>query len=235
MRRTTPGVFALAPSASVLPWPAEVIEEALSPLILPERLARFEAIARARLRSVVMVLESVIDPHNTAAVLRTSDAFGVGEIHLVDRGVRPLMAQRITKGCDRWLDLHVHRDSTACAMGLRARGYEVFVADVRATMTLDEVAARPNVAMVFGNEHEGASAEMRAASSGTFTIPMRGMVESLNVSVAAGIALHAVTRGRAGDLGESETRALKARFLIESVREHELVIERHLRERRSGA
>lgn len=235
MRRTTPGVFALAPSASVLPWPAEVIEEALSPLILPERLARFEAIARARLRSVVMVLESVIDPHNTAAVLRTSDAFGVGEIHLVDRGVRPLMAQRITKGCDRWLDLHVHRDSTACAKGLRARGYEVFVADVRATMTLDEVAARPNVAMVFGNEHEGASDEMRAASSGTFTIPMRGMVESLNVSVAAGIALHAVTRGRAGDLGESETRALKARFLIESVREHELVIERHLRERRSGA
>ena len=234
MRRTTPGVFAAEPSTSVLPWPVEVIEEALSPLILPERLARFEAIANARLRSVVLVLESVIDPHNTAAVLRTSDAFGVGEIHLVDRGVRPLMAQRITKGCDRWLDLHIHRDSSACARGLKDRGYEVYVADVRATRTLDEVAARPNVALIFGNEHQGASPEMRAEAHGMFTIPMRGMVESLNVSVAAGIALHAVTRGRPGDLGESETRALKARFLIESVREHALVIERHLSERRSA-
>lgn len=230
MRRTTPGVFALEPSASVLPWPVEDIEDALSPLILPERLARFDAIARARLRSVVVVLESVVDPHNTAAVLRTSDAFGVGEIHLVDRGVKPLMAQRITKGCDRWLDLHIHHDSTECARGLKNRGFEVYVADARATKTLDEVAARPNVAMVFGNEHEGASAEMRAEASGTFSIPMRGMVESLNVSVAAGIAIHAVTRGRAGDLGERETRALRARFLIESVREHEMVIERHLRE-----
>ncbi len=234
MRRTTPGVFAPDPSASVLPWPVEVIEAALSPLILPERLARFDAIARARLRSVALVLESVIDPHNTAAVMRTCDAFGVGAVHLVDRGVRPLLAQRITRGCDRWLDLYVHRDSAACAAGLRREGFEVYVADAHATTALDDIARRPSVALVFGNEHEGASAEMRAAADGAFAIPMRGMVESLNVSVAAAVALHAVTRGRPGDLGPAEARALKARFMIESVREHRLVIERYLREQRSG-
>ena len=72
----------------------------------------------------------------------------------------------------------------------------------------------------------GVSAEMRAACTGTFAVPMRGMVESLNVSVAAGIALHAVTKDRPGDLGEREVRALRARFLMESVRSPELVIER---------
>lgn len=232
MRRTTPGVFTPDPSSSVLPWPVQVIEAALEPLVLPERLARFDAVAKARLQSVVVVLEAVIDPHNTAAVLRTADAFGVGEVHFVDRGVRPLLAQRITRGTERWLDLHCHRDSARCAWGLRERGYEVYVADARATVTLDEVARRPRVAVVFGNEHEGASADMRGAATGSFAVPMRGMVESLNVSVAAGITLHAVTQYRAGDLGTIETRALRARFLIESVREHRLVIERFLHDQR---
>ena len=235
MRRTTPGVFAPTPSSSVLPWPVEVIEAALEPLVLPERLARFDAVSRSRLGSVVVVLESIIDPHNTAAVLRTADAFGVGEAHFIDRGTRPLLAQSVTRGAERWLDLHCHRDTTRCAEGLRARGYGVYVADALGTVTLDEIAARPRVALAFGNEHRGASAEMRAAATGVFVVPMRGMVESLNVSVAAGIALHAVTRGRGGDLGATEARALRARFLIESVREHRLVIERYLREGRREA
>lgn len=234
MRRSTPGVFEPTPSASALRWPVEVIENALSPLVQPERLARFEAVSRARLRSVVLVLEAVIDPHNTAAVLRSADAFGVGEVHLIDRGTRPLITQRITRGADRWLDLHVHRDSRVCATALRSRGYEVYVADVRATTTLDEIAARPDVALVFGNEHTGASPEMREGSSGSFAIPMRGMVESLNVSVAAAISLQAVTRGRAGDLDPHEARCLRARYLLESVRAHELVIERYLHDQRSG-
>lgn len=235
MRRTTPGVFAPNPSASVLRWPVEVIEAALEPLILPERLARFDAVARARITSVAVVLEAVIDPHNTAAVLRTADAFGLGEAHFIDRGVRPLLAQGITRGTERWLDLHCHRDPVACVAGLRARGFEVFVADARATTTLDAVAARPRVAVVLGNEHAGVSGELRAHVDGVFAIPMRGMVESLNVSVAAAVTLHAVTRGRAGDLPPSEVRALRARYLLESVREHELVIDRWMRDQKAGA
>lgn len=60
---------------------------------------------------------SLIDPHNTAAVLRTFDALGIGEVHLIEHGVRPLMAQSITKGCERWIDLYMHRDSARCAKG----------------------------------------------------------------------------------------------------------------------
>lgn len=235
MRRTTPGVFSLDPSSSVLPWPVDVIEGALEPLILPERLARFDAVARARLASVVVALEGIIDPHNTAAILRSADAFGVGELHFIDLGVRPLLAKRITRGTERWLDVHLHQDSTRCVEGLKARGFEVFVADARATVSLDDIAARPRVAVVFGNEHQGATAATRAAATGTFAIPMRGLVESLNVSVAAAITLQRVTGHRPGDLGPRETRALRARFLLESVREHALVIDRYLRDQRAGS
>jgi tRNA (guanosine-2'-O-)-methyltransferase len=228
-------VSVIEPSTSVLPWPVEVIEAALEPLILPERLARFDAVAHARLGSVVVVLEALIDPHNTAAVLRSSDAFGVGEVHFIDLGVEPLVAKRITRGTERWLDVHLHTDSARCAAGLTGRGFEVYVADAKATTTIDEIALRPRVALVFGNEHRGTSPGLRAAATGTFAIPMRGLVESLNVSVAAAITLQRVTQHRPGDLGPREARALRARVLIESVREHELVIERHLRDQRAGS
>ena len=188
-----------------------------------------------RSASVVVALEGIVDPHNTAAILRSADAFGVGELHFIDLGVRPLVAKRITRGTERWLDVHLHHDPAGCVAGLKARGFEVFVADARATVGLDDIAARPRVAVVFGNEHQGASAATRAAATGTFAIPMRGLVESLNVSVAAAITLQRVTRHRPGDLGAHEARALRARFLLESVREHALVIERYLRDQRAGS
>jgi tRNA (guanosine-2'-O-)-methyltransferase len=230
MRRTTPGLHAAEPSSSVLPWPVQVIEDALIPLVYPARLARFDAATRARLASVMMVLEGIIDPHNTAAVLRSCDAFGVGEVHLIDRGAQPLLTKRVTRGTERWLDLFVHDNTPTCAKGIAARGYEIWVADARATATLDEVACRPRVALLFGNEHLGASAEARAHANGTFAVPMRGLVESLNISVAAAITLFTVTRHRTGDLGESEQRALRARYLLESVEHPQLVIERFLRD-----
>jgi tRNA (guanosine-2'-O-)-methyltransferase len=101
---------------------------------------------------------------------------------------------------------------------------------MRATAVLDEIAAMPRVALAFGNEHQGISRELRAVADGAFAIPMRGMVESFNVSVAAAITLGAVTRNRGGDLGAEEALTLKARFLMESVREPELVIERYARD-----
>ena len=225
MRRTNPDLTPLT-STLALPYTAEEIESALSEVVLPERLARLTAVAAARVGSVSVVLESILDPHNTAAILRTSDAHGVGDVHLIESGTKPLLAKRVTRGCERWMDVVVHREPAPCVADLRARGFELWLADMDGTATLAEVARIPRVALVFGNEHLGASEAMRAACTGTFAVPMRGMVESLNVSVAAGITLHAVTKERAGDLGEREVRALRARFLMESVRSPELVIER---------
>ncbi|MEI8257313.1 MAG: RNA methyltransferase [Deltaproteobacteria bacterium] len=229
MKRTAEGVF--APKAvAPLPYPAEVVIAALEPVVLPKRAARIERVIAARITSVAVVLDSLNDPHNVAAIMRTCDGFGVQEIHAIERDVELLLTARVTTGCEKWMALHRHGTAESCAAHLRAHGYALYVADMRATRSLDEIAAMPRVAVAFGREHEGISPALRAQADGAFAIPMRGMVESFNVSVAAGITLASVTRDRRGDLGASDAQALKARFLMESVREPEMVIERFVRD-----
>ena len=94
-----------------------------------------------------------------------------------------------------------------CVRGLRARGFAVYAADMRATAELVSVAGLPRVALAFGNENRGVSRALRDECDGAFCVPMRGMVESYNVSVAAAMALYEVTRGRAGDLSVEERDA----------------------------
>jgi tRNA (guanosine-2'-O-)-methyltransferase len=229
MKRWADGVFAPAPPAP-LPYPPETIIAAIEPITFPERIARIERAVASRIGSVVVVVDSLSDPHNAAAILRTCDGFGVHEVHAIERDAHVMITTRVTKGCEKWMDLRRHGSAEECAAELKGRGYSLFVADMRATRVLDEIATMPKVALAFGNEHEGISPELRAVADGSFAIPMRGMVESFNVSVAAAITLGAVTRDRRGDLGANDALALKARFLMESVREPELVIERYARE-----
>jgi tRNA (guanosine-2'-O-)-methyltransferase len=229
MRRTAPDVFSLTGPAP-LPAPPEVIVRALEPVTLPERVARIEAVIAARVTSVVAVVESLVDPHNAAAIVRTCDGLGIGEVHVIERHAAVTLSTRVTRGCEKWMDLRRHETPEACAAALRARGFALYVADMRAPRSLDEVCALPRVALAFGNEHRGISDALRAVADGAFAVPMRGMVESFNVSVAAAIALYVATREREGGLGAAEALALKARFLMESVRESESIVERYLRD-----
>lgn len=84
-------------------------------------------------------------------------------------------------------------------------------------MAPEELADLPRLALVLGNEREGISPELQGACSRRVRVPMRGFVESLNVSVTAAILLHAATRGRTGDLDAETQRKLYARALYLSV------------------
>jgi tRNA (guanosine-2'-O-)-methyltransferase len=229
LKRPDPDVVS-PPVPVSLPYPAELIVRALAPMALPERVARIEQAIAARIPSVVAVVESLADPRNGAAILRTCEGLGVGEVHAIESDTPLMLSTRVTRGCAKWMDVRSHPTPAACASALRARGFALYVADMRAPRPLEEVARLPRVALAFGNEHEGVSSALRDEAEGAFAVPMRGMVESFNVSVAAAIALHAATRDRAGGLGEQEALALKARFLMESVRAPELIIARYLQE-----
>lgn len=213
-----------------LPLPASHVVKALRGLLVDERIERIEAVISQRVASVVTVVESLADPHNTAAILRTCDGLGVGEVHAIETHERLMIAPRITRGCDKWMDLRRHPSPTECVRGLKKRGYTVFAADMRATMPLVEIAGIERVVLAFGNEHRGVSEELRAECDGAFSVPMRGMSESYNVSVAAAMALYEVTRGRKGDLPEGDAEDLRARCYMASVRAPKLVIERYAEE-----
>jgi tRNA (guanosine-2'-O-)-methyltransferase len=191
-------------------------------LLTPERQARILSVVGARLQSVTVVLDRLIDPHNTAAILRTSEGLGLCRAHIVSHESEDALAhRRVTQDADKWLDAERHASGAACAQALRRRGFEVWAGhlDTGAILHTELPGDRP-VALLFGNEHQGPSAETLAACTGTFRIPMAGFTQSLNVSVAAGIALAHLTRARRaflqapGDLPESERVVLRDRFTL---------------------
>jgi tRNA (guanosine-2'-O-)-methyltransferase len=196
--------------------PAHVIA-ALQPLLTDERIARIDAVIARRTRTVVPVLDAVDDPRNVSAVLRSAEAFGLQEVHLV-RGEQAFMASRlITQGAELWLDLCWHDGPEACLAALRARGFQVYVASMDGARRPEDLSAVAKAAIVFGNEKCGVGAALAARADGRVAIPMAGFAQSLNVSVAAAITLYAASRGRTPELDADDREQLRARFMLASV------------------
>ncbi len=214
--------------APPLGQPAGVVIEALSPLVTPGRLRRIEEVVRSRTDSLVLVLDRIADPHNSSAVLRSADAFGVQTVHAIvgEHGFRA--SRGVSKGTHRWLDVVRYKSAEACAHRLRGDGYAIYVAAMGAETQPEDLSNTPRLAVVFGNEHCGVSPEMRSFADGTFSIPMRGFVESLNISVAAAITMQTLAGDGRPHLSVERQRELKARFLMNSVQKPEQVIEKFL-------
>jgi tRNA (guanosine-2'-O-)-methyltransferase len=154
-------------------------------------------------------------------------------VHVVS-GSEPFLATtRVSLGADRWVDVTRHATTAHCVRALRESGHRIFVASMEGAVTPEALAQEPRVAIVFGNEHSGVSQELRDLADGTYAIPMCGFVQSLNVSVAAGITLFAAMRGRAGDLDAAEARALRARFVFKSVPQADAIVAEYLRRQES--
>ncbi len=191
-------------------------------LLTEQRQARIDAVIAARLSSVTVVLDRLIDPHNSAAILRTAEGLGLLSAHLIAHEDGDAKAhRRVTQDADKWLEITRHQTGAQCARALAQRGFAVFAGhlDERAVLHTELPADRP-VALLFGNEHQGPSAETVSACAGTFRIPMAGFTQSFNVSVAAAIALSQQTRARraalgaGGDLEPAARVLLRARFAL---------------------
>jgi tRNA (guanosine-2'-O-)-methyltransferase len=155
--------------------------------------------------------------------VRSCEAFGVQRLHVVEReGVRFLLAKPVARGAEKWMDVFVHASPAGAVESLR--GFELVAAHPDGELEPDELAAVPRVAIVVGNERDGIRDELARACARRVRVPMRGFVESLNVSVTAAILLHAATRGRAGDLDEADRARLYARGLFFSVPQAEVVL-----------
>ncbi len=218
-----------------LEQPAEIVIEALSPVVTPERLERIEEVVRNRTDRLVLVLDCIADPHNSSAVLRSADAFGVQTVHVIvgEHGFRA--SRGVSKGTHRWLDVIRYRNAEASVRRLKQDGYAIYVAAMGADTTPEELRGTPRLAVVFGNEHRGVSPEMRSLADGTFAIPMCGFVESLNISVAAAITMQTLARDGRPRLPGERHQELKARFLMNSVQKADQVIEKFLGNDQAGS
>lgn len=175
----------------------------------PERKARIEQIAARRQPDLTVFLERVHKAHNVAAILRTCDAVGVMEAHAVPPtgGIPPL--NHTAQGAQRWVGLHRHHDAAAGLRQLREKGFSLYAAHFseRAVDFRQPDYTGPT-AIVLGTEKFGVSEEARAECDGEIIIPMTGMTQSLNVSVATALILYEAQRQRQA-AGMYEPRSLE--------------------------
>lgn len=164
------------------------------------RVSRLQAALRRRQPDVTVVLENVHDIYNISAVLRTCDAVGVPKIHLVhtlDDPPRGRFARRVAAGTAKWVDVERWTSIEPCYSHLRECGLQILATDFTDTaQSIYENDLTQPAAIVFGNEMRGLSPEAIEQADGEIYIPMKGMVQSLNISVSCAVTLYELQRQR---------------------------------------
>ncbi len=163
----------------------------------PERRQRIEATACNRQADLTVFMERVHKPHNLAAVLRTCDAVGIQQAHAVPGSHGLPALNNTSQGAQRWVDLERHPDTPSAMKALKDAGFACHAAHFsdRAVDFRAVDYTRPT-ALVLGTEKFGVSDEALALCDGEVIIPMIGMTQSLNVSVAAAVILYEAQRQR---------------------------------------
>jgi tRNA (guanosine-2'-O-)-methyltransferase len=222
MRRHTPGVLPAremlaARIARAEADDAEKVIRTLEPFVLERRRQRLLEVIAARLESVTVLFDAPHDPHNGAAVVRSCEAFGVQFVHVVERVEHFLAAPSVARGAQKWVDVVTHTSAESAIAAAKQMDLELVSTHPAGELLPADLAKLPRVAIVLGNERDGIGDDLARACTTSVRVPMRGFIESLNVSVTAAILLAAATEGRPGDLEPATFRRLYARGLYYSV------------------
>lgn len=163
----------------------------------PERRERLLSVLNKRQAGLTVVLENVQDPHNISAVMRTCDAVGIQEIYVLNNRIarHKKWGARSSSSAAKWLTIHQFSDTAECMAALRQKYDKVFTTHLAAdSISLYDINFTGSVALVFGNEHDGVSDEIRQLCDGNFIIPQVGIIKSLNISVACAVSIYEAMR-----------------------------------------
>ena len=162
------------------------------------RLNRLEQVLKHRQPDLTIVMENIHDPHNVSAVLRSCDAAGVTEVQLIytDQDF-PDIGKKSSASAKKWVELRRFKTVHECYKKLHEEGFTIYATHLEnKAQSLYDVNMTKKTAIVVGNEHEGVSLEAARLADGILQIPMYGMIQSLNVSVASAIILFESVRQR---------------------------------------
>jgi tRNA (guanosine-2'-O-)-methyltransferase len=191
--------------------------ETLEPLVTDQRRARLAEVITRRLDAVTVLMDAPHDPHNGAAVMRSCDAFGVQHLHVIERYEPFVVATTVSKGSEKWVDVHLHATAGAAAAVLARKGHEFVATDPEGELAPEDLRQIPRLALVIGNERAGIDSDLRRLCARAVRVPMRGFVDSLNLSVSTAVLLAAAVADREGDLSDAERLRLYARGLFLTV------------------
>jgi len=147
---------------------------------------------------LTIVMENIHDPHNVSAMLRSADAVGIHTVQLVyTKEKYPKVGKKSSSSANKWVERRKFDSVAACYDQLRKEGFAIYATRLdQHALSLYAPDLTARCAFVFGNEHAGVSDEAAAKADATIMIPMMGMIQSLNVSVACAVVLYEALRQR---------------------------------------
>lgn len=198
-------------------------------------------VATKRTRSLTIVLDEIRNVHNISAIIRTADAFGILDVHLLYREFDS--SKGVTQGAERWLKIHKHESAEQLIEKLKAEGFKIVtlapkdnIKNGENSIPIFSLPFSGKLALVFGNEKRGVSEVFEQAADYSAYIPMFGFVESLNVSVACAISLFCSSISCAKEerqvscISEVEQEALYASWLLKELPQANLVLDRLIKD-----
>lgn len=183
------------------------------------RLTKIERVLRWRQPDLTVVMENLHDPHNVSAMLRTCDAAGVMEVQLVYTDEEfPDIGKQSSASAKKWVERKRFKGIADCYAKLKKDGFMIYATRIGGeSKTPYQLDFTRKVALVFGNEHRGVSDGAEKLADGLVQIPMFGMIESLNVSVACAVLLYEAVRQRM-DAGKYDSSSLSDTVLEKLVK-----------------
>ena len=166
----------------------------LEHFITEERKERFLQVISARTNHFTVAMEDVFQMHNTSAVVRTCEVFGVQQAHSIEGRFGKRLDAKIAMGAQKWVDVFRYNDTQSCIDALRTQGYQIVATTPhKDAYFLNDFDISKKSAFFFGTEKEGLSEQVLSQADTYLKIPMVGFTESLNISVAVAIVLQQLT------------------------------------------
>ena len=168
--------------------------EHLESFLTHSRKEKFAKVLAQRTKHFTVAVEDVYQLHNTSAVIRSCDVFGLQEVNIIEARNSKRIDREIAMGAQKWVDLNRFQSATDCIADLKQKGYQLIATTphVNDCMLADFDVSKKSC-FFFGSETEGLSEEVLKNADGFLKIPMVGFTESLNISVSAAIILQYVT------------------------------------------
>ena len=168
--------------------------EFLENILTENRKERFLNVLKNRTRHFTVAVEDVFQMHNTSAVMRSCEVFGIQELNIIEQRFGKRIDKEIAMGAQKWVDINAFDSITGCLDNLQSRGYQIIATTPHEDDCLleDFDISKPS-ALFFGTERDGLSEEIIKRADGSLKIPMVGFTESLNISVSAAIIIQNLT------------------------------------------
>ena len=166
----------------------------LEGFITENRKEGFLRVLKNRTRHFTVAMEDVYQLHNTSAVMRSCEVFGIQELNVIEQKFGKRIDKEIALGAEKWVDINRFSTIQDCITTLKNRGYQIIATTPHNdSCLLHEFDITKPAALFFGTERDGLSDEVMQQADGFLKIPMVGYTESLNISVSAAIIIQDVT------------------------------------------